>query len=87
MWGKILKAVQYLGFRVGVWIVKVIPTPASLSTDNERLSTGVVNKWIRGKTREMDVYGWPISLVLQGCSVLHNPGIIQDVVQVHTVVE
>jgi hypothetical protein len=23
----------------------------------------------------------------QGCSVLHNPGIIQDVVQVHTVVE
>jgi len=23
----------------------------------------------------------------QGCSVLHNPGIIQDIVQVHTIVE
>ena len=24
---------------------------------------------------------------MQGCSVLHNPDIIQDVVQVHTIVE
>jgi hypothetical protein len=43
IWGRLFGVVQHLGCGGVGRIVKVIPKPASLSTDNEQLSTDSIN--------------------------------------------
>jgi len=55
---------KYLGYGGLVDWLKLSPSVPGYPQINEQLSTGVVNRWIGGKTREMGVCGWPISLAV-----------------------